>query len=188
MSEMSFIVPDGVVTEGDDYLFGPDLGMILLFNNYSDAYQNQDNSQSLVLKNVNFYGGYDNGEGMWGTDDNVVIHVWIGMECYWPNPALEYPLTKGNYIIENCKFKKAIDAIEGFGLGKDATMKVNSCHFDEFYGPLYFTANYSNIYINNNTFMNTTTGDLFIEDIDWGILSSGFVDPAFPPIAIAELA
>ncbi len=180
ISNMTFFVRDGIVTVGDDPWYGSDLGAIFMFNNYNDEYQNQENAQSVVVKNVVFSGGRDNGEGTWGTSDNVVLEVWIGSDCVWPNSSLEYPLTKGNYLIENCKFIKALNALEGFGLGEYAKMQVKSSYFDEFYASMYFTSNYnSDIYVNNNTFINTSAYcDLLIEDIDWGFQNSSFIDPS----------
>jgi hypothetical protein len=179
ISDMSFLVPDGIVTTGDDLWYGTDLGAIFMFNNYNDEYQHPENSQNVLVENVNFTGGRDNGEGTWGTTDNVILPVWIGSDCVWPRSDLEYPLTKGNYVIKDCNFEKSLNAAEGFSLGEDATMSVSSCKFNGLYAALYFTANYnSKIFIKNNTFSNTTSMcDLLIEDIDWGFLSSSVIDP-----------
>jgi hypothetical protein len=96
-----------------------------------------------------------------------------------PSEGVEYPLTKGNYLISDCYFEHTGDGVEGWSLGEEAETKINSCTFNKCLWPLYFMSNFnSKISILNNTFSNSEVMyDVMIEDNDYGFMSNTVVEP-----------
>ena len=183
ISDMTFITPDGnLLKEGDiDPFLGKDLFSMFIFNHYNDLYYHPENPQNVVINSVNFYGGYDNPDdgNYWKTDHNVLIAVWVGVDYFWPADGIDYPLTKGNFVVNDCIFEHVMDGAEGFSLGEYAVMRVSSCRSNNCFTPFYFTANYnSKIIIANNTFFGTNGWcDIQIEDNDWGFLFQTEINP-----------
>ncbi len=183
ISDMTFKTPDGSLLPEDesDPWYGKDLFSMFVFNNYNDYWYNPEKSQKVKIQRVYLESGYDNPEDgtAFQTDHNVLLGIWVGADYWWPLEGVDYPLTKGNFVIDDCEFEHFIDAAEGFGLGEDAEMELSSCRFNNCYWPLYFTANYnSKISVLNNTFSNTTgVGEIVIEDSDWGVLINTIIEP-----------
>jgi hypothetical protein len=186
ISDMTFLTPDGSLV-GDDnadpYVFGKDLYSLIVFNNYNDVYHTGE-FQKVKVSRVNFLGGYDNPEDgvYWQTDHNSLLGIWVGMDCYWPAEGLDYPLTRGNFVIDDCYFEHFINGAEGWGLGENAKMTVQNCGFNKCAYPLYFTANYnSDITIKNNTFSNTDlVCEIMVEDNDYGFFFNTVILPLKP--------
>jgi hypothetical protein len=179
ISKLSFntTVPEPVQNYNEDSFWGKDLYAMLVFNNY-DVNSTTDNSyQKVLIKDVDFIGGYDDAGGdpdsfQWRTDHNVIIGVWVGLDYNFPFEDTRYSLSKGEYKIENCHFDHIIAGTEGFGLGEEATMSVSSCRFNNCVWHAYFTANYnSKVFITNNIFNGSTGSDLVIEDNEWGVVN-----------------
>lgn len=183
ISDMTFITPDGFLTDDyDPYFFGRDLYSIFMVNNYNDYYFYPEGpGQTAKFERLNIYGGTneDMSEDVyWVTEHNTWLGIWIGIDYNWPADGLVYPLTAGNYVITDCRFNHFINAAEGFSLGEKAEMKINASRIENSDMGLYFTANYnSNIRITGNSFINSTTNDIVIEDIDYGFLPSTPVSP-----------
>jgi len=183
ISNMTFntTVPEPIQNYNDDFFWGKDLYAILIFNNYDVNSPVKDSYQKVLVKDVNFIGGYDDAGGdpdspQWKTDHNVIEGVWIGLDYNWPYEDYEYTLTKGEYMVENCYFEHIITGAEGFGMGEKAAMSVSSCRFNNCVWQAYFTANYNaRIALTNNVFSGSTGSDVVIEDNDWGVVY-GFAD------------
>lgn len=183
ITDMTFKTPDGILI--DDVLINPlmigkDLFTLFVFANYNDEYYHPEESQRVVVKRVDFYVGYDNPEdgGVWKTDHNALIGIWMGADFLWPLDGVDYPLVSGDFSIEDCYFEHILDGAEGSGLGVDAVMKINSCVTEKCYMPFFFTCNFnSSIFITNNIFLNTDgSADILIDDNDWGLLFSSNVE------------
>jgi hypothetical protein len=176
LSDMTFTTPDGIIVKEGfvDAYYGKDLYAAIIFTNYNDVWYHPDEFQKVRVNRVNFYGGYDDPEdgGLWKTNHNTLLGIWIGLEYCWPAEGIDYPLTQGNYMIENCYFEHFGDAVEGFSLGGNAKMVVQKCSLNKCMWPLFFTANYnSDIVIRNNLFTNTDlVCDIGVWDHDYGYL------------------
>jgi len=157
---------------------GEDLFSIFVCSDYNEKYRPADSYQKCEFRNINFIGGKDGAANGYLTETNTIIGIWSGSDFWWPLEGLEYPLTKGDYLITDCYFDYFLDGAEGFGLGEYATMKVLSSKFNNCLWPLYFTANHGPVInITNNIFTNSWDGDIIIEDLDWGILSNTYINP-----------
>lgn len=183
ISNMTFntTVPEPIQNYNEDFWWGKDLYAILLFNNYDVNSPVDNDNQKVILRDVNFVGGYDDAGGdpdsyQWRTDHNVIIGVWVGLDYNFPLPDIRYSLTKGEFKVENCSFDHIIAGTEGFGLGEEAAMSVSSCRFNNCVWQAYFTANYNaEVALTNNVFTGSTGSDVVIEDNDWGVVY-GFAD------------
>jgi hypothetical protein len=156
----------------EEPFFGQDLFTMFIFADYNANFRSDNSFQKVVINEVNFIGGTDDGGGgyTFQTDNNTLLGIWCGVDYFYPLSG-ENPLISGDYKITNCYFEHFIDGAEGFSLGENATMSVSYCKFDNCVEPLYFTANYnSNILISGNVFSNSTLADIWIEDVDWGIV------------------
>lgn len=174
-------VPEPIQNYNEDLFWGKDLYSILIFNDYDVNSPVNDSYQKLLIKDVDFIGGYDDAGGapdsfQWKTDHNTILGVWVGLDYNWPLKDKAYPLTKGEYTVENCSFEHILVGTEGFGMGEKAIMSVSSCRFNNCFWQIYFTANYnSRVALTNNVFSGSTGNDIAIEDTDWGALY-GFAD------------
>jgi len=186
LSDMTFKTPDGsLVKDGFiDPIFGKDLYSFIIFNNYNDLYYHPGEFQKVKVARVDFYCGYDNPEdgGSWKSDHNSLLGVWVGLDYYWPAEGMDYPLTKGNFVIDDCYFEHFVDGVEGFSLGEDAKMAIQNCRLNKCSWPVFFTANYnSDITIKNNVFSNTDmVSDIGIWDHDFGYLFNTTILPLKP--------
>ena len=183
ISDMTFKTPDGFLSDDGQFIpaYGSDMFAIILVNNYNDEYYHPDEAQKFVAERCSFFGGTNpdlSKEGWWSTDHNVYIAIWAGMDYVWPKDGVDYPLTKGDYIIKDCNFGHFLDAVEGFSLGEEASMKVHGCKMNNCMWPLYFAANYNaRINISDNSFNNSWDYDIFIQDTDYGFLPNTTVTP-----------
>ncbi len=174
-------VPEPIQNYNTDPWWGKDLYAILVFNNYDVNSPVDKSYQKVIIKEINFIGGYDDAGGdpdsyQWRTDHNVIIGAWVGLDYNFPLEDVGYSLTKGEYRVENCYFEHVIAGVEGFGLGENAMMSVSSCKFNNCLWQTYFTANYNSmIAITNNIFYSSVGSDIVIEDNDWGVVY-GYAD------------
>jgi hypothetical protein len=184
VSDMTFRTPDGFLSNDGDFIpaYGSDMFAIFLVNTYNDEYYHPEGpAQKFLAERCSFIGGTNpdlSKEGWWSTDHNTYIAIWVGMDYVWPKEGVDYPLTKGDYIIRDCKFEHFLDAVEGFSFGEEATMKVADCKMNNCMWPLYFAANYNaKISILNNSFNNSWDYDIYIQDTDYGFLPNTTVTP-----------
>ena len=183
ISNITFKTPDGFLSEegGYDPNSGSDLFAMLLVNNFNDEYYHPEEQQKLMVKSCNFIGGTNTDtskDGYWKTDHNTYIAIWVGMEYWWPKEGVDYPLTKGDYMFNDCYFEHFLDGVEGFSLGEMATMEVSKCKLNNCMWPLFFLANYnSSIYITENIFTNSQEYDIAIDDWDAGFLPNTIINP-----------
>ncbi len=186
LTDMTFKTPDGsLVKEGffDPWL-GKDLYALIIFNNYNDLYYHPGEFQKVKVERVDLYSGYDDPEdgSSWKTDHNSLLGIWVGFDYSWPAEGVDYPLTKGNFVIKDCYLEHFLDAVEGFSLGEEAKMVIQNCMLNKCGWPLFFTANYnSDITIKNNVFSNTDlVNEIGIWDHDFGLLCNTTILPLKP--------
>jgi hypothetical protein len=184
VSDMTLRTPDGFLSNDGDFIpaYGSDMFTIILLNNYNDEfYHPEEPGQKFVAERCSFIGGTNpdlSKEGWWSTDHNTYIGIWAGADYVWPKDGVDYPLTKGDYCIRDCKFEHFLDGAEGFSLGEEATMNVLNCKMNNCMWPLYFAANYNaRIAISDNTFNNSWEYDIYIQDTDYGFLPNTTVNP-----------
>jgi hypothetical protein len=169
-------VPEPIQNYNEDTYYGKDLFAMIIFNDYNVNSPVDNTYQKVLIKDVNFIGGYDDayaapGSFQFGTDHNTIEGIWVGLDYNLPLESVRYTLTKGEYKAENCYFEHILDGVEGFGLGKKAAMSVSSCRFNNCWIQAYFTANFnSRVSLTNNIFSGSTVSDVFIEDTDWGVV------------------
>jgi hypothetical protein len=169
-------VPEPIQNYNHEPWLGKDLFAMLIFNDYNVNSIADNTYQKVLIKDVDFIGGYDDAGGdpgsyQWMTDHNVIEGIWVGFDYGFPLAGVRYPLTKGEYHVENCYFEHIMDGVEGFGLGEKAAMSVSSCRFYNCWIQAYFTANFnSRVSLTNNIFSGSTASDIFIEDTDWGLV------------------
>lgn len=183
ITDITFKTPDGFLSDDGMYYeaFGSDLFSMFIVNHFNDEYYYPYDPQKLLVKNCSFLGGTNpdmSKDVFWLTDHNTWIGFWVGVEYAWPTEGWDYPLTKGNFLFEDCTFDHFLNAIEGFSLGEEAIMTVDGCNMNNCLWPLFFTANYnSEIFITNNIFTNSQDGEIVIEDIDWAFLPNTTILP-----------
>ena len=169
-------VPEPIQNYNEDLYMGKDLFAMIIFNDYNVNSPVDDSYQKVLVKDVNFIGGYDDayaapGSFQFGTAHNTIEGIWVGLDYGLPLESVRYTLTKGEYKVENCYFEHILDGVEGFGMGEKASMLVSSCRFYNCWMQAYFTANFnSRVSLTNNVFSGSTASDIFIEDVDWGVL------------------
>jgi hypothetical protein len=184
ISDITFKTPDGFLSDEGDYNpeWGADLYALFMVNNYNDEYYHpEEPPQKLLVKNCNFIGGINTDmskDVFWINDYNVWLAFWIGVDYGWPKDGVDYPLTKGDYVFQNCKFEHFLAGAEGFSLGEEAKMEITKCKLNNCMWPLWFIGNYnSKIYITDNIFTNSQDYDVFIEDIDYDFLPNTEINP-----------
>ncbi len=178
ISDLSFntTVPEPIQNYNHEPSIGKDLFAMLIFDDYNVNAITDNTYQTVLVKDVAFIGGYDDAGGdlgsyQWMTDHNVIEGIWIGLDYYLPLAGVSYPLTKGEYKVENCYFEHTFDGVEAFGIGEKASASFSACTFKNCYMPAYFTTNFnSRITLTNNVFSGSTVNDIVIEDTDWGVV------------------
>ena len=182
ITDLTFKMPDGFISDELDPYNGPDLYAMFMINHYNDTYYDPyGDPQKVLFRNVGFIGGTNTDmsqDTYWVTDNNVWLGIWIGVDYTWPAEGLDYPLTRGSYVITNCYFENMLQAAEGFSLGDEACMEVSDSKIDNTWMGMYFTANYnSKIEITRNVFNNSILYDINIEDNDWDWLFQTAIEP-----------
>jgi len=169
-------VPEPIQNYNHELWMGKDLFAMLIFNDYNVNSIADNTYQKALVKDVDFIGGYDDAGGdpgsyQWMTDHNIIEGIWIGLDYGFPLSGVNYPLTKGEYHLENCYFEHILSGIEAFGAGEKASISVSNSKFNNCMCQAYFTTNFnSRITLTNNVFSGSTGNDLVIEDTDWGLV------------------
>ncbi len=188
LSDITFKTPDGFLSSEGHYKpypfsdLGADLFSMFMVNHFNEEYYHPDGPpQKLLVKNCRFIGGTNpdtSKDGWIKTEKNTGLTFWIGFDFWMPNPDIEWQLTKGNYVFQECYFENFLDGVEGASLGENAKLTVTGCRLNKCQTPLFFIANYnSSINIIDNIFNDSEKYDIFIEDIDGGYLSNTEIKP-----------
>lgn len=182
ISGITFRTPDGFLADDVHYALGRDVYAMFMVNNYNDIYYHPEDPQKVVIKNCVLSGGTNSDmsqDPFWVTDHNIWQGIWIGPDYDLPKEGIDYPLTKGDYLITNCCFNHFLNGAEGCGLGEKTKMSVTFSKLTNCYAPLYFTANYNaSIFVTSNSFSGSVFGaDVLIEDIDFGWLPAVSIKP-----------
>jgi hypothetical protein len=169
-------VPEPIQNYNHEPWIGKDLFAMFIFNDYNVNSIADNTYQKVLIKDVDFIGGYDDAGGdpgsyQWMTDHNVIEGIWVGLDYGIPLAGVRYPLTKGEYHVENCYFEHIFDGVEAFGIGEKASTSVSGSRFNNCLNQVYFTTNFnSRITLTNNVFSGSTGNDIVIEDTDWGLV------------------
>jgi hypothetical protein len=171
LSDMTITIPDGFAcADEQEPIYGRDLYAIVTFADWSGVYMPDNRYIKAKVKNVNFYGGKDDGSGgsYWQMEWNTALGIWYGADVWWTADA---PRTNANLLVEGCYFDFLADGFEALGMdGGKVYTAYNT--FKDCLWPVYFADNINtSIEVLNSTFINSTGYDIIIDEIDWGLFS-----------------
>ncbi|MDZ7608617.1 MAG: hypothetical protein U5K79_24210 [Cyclobacteriaceae bacterium] len=91
-----------------------------------------------MVKNVDFYGGKDDGSGgsWWQMDWNVALAIWYGADVWWTADA---PL-QADLLVEGCVLNFLADGFEALGCDGGKVYTANNT-FKDCMWPIYFADN-----------------------------------------------
>jgi len=169
LADMTMTIPDGFACSDEpEPIYGRDLYAIVVFSDWSGTYIPENRYIKAVVKNVDFYGGKDDGSGgaYWQKEWNTGIAIWYGIDVWWTTDA---PRTYADLVIEGCYFDLFADGFEALGCGGGKIHTANNT-FKECMWPVYFADNINtSIDVLNSTFINSTDYDIIIDEIDWAL-------------------
>lgn len=177
VSDLTFQIRDGrpcAFSEINDMNVG-DLFSVLIMADYSGTYMPANRTIKATVRNTAFAGGRDDGYGIFGTTHNTAVGCWFGPDFFWP--VNNEPFGNGFYTINGCSFDFFLDGAEGFGLGREAMMRVMNSTFTGGLWQLYYTANSGSRHIIAGNYFEGATGtDITMEDL-WTDLVFPSVNP-----------
>jgi len=173
LSDLTFKTGNGSLVMEPDIWYNNTMVSLIIVNNYNQDYL-PDNPplMNFAIRNVGFICGYlDPVEAYLGSDFNVLMPLWLGMDVWVP--LTDIMPSKGSYEIANCYFEHGFEGPEIFSFGPEAVGKIEKCKIDKCGWGIYCTANYgSKIDILNNSITNSTLYGTFLEDNDWGLMGN----------------
>ncbi len=171
LSDMTITIPDGFAcSDEEEPIYGRDLYAMVLFGDWSGTYMPENRYIKATVRNVDFYGGKDDGSGgsWWQMEWNTGLGIWYGADVWWTADA---PRTHGDLTIEGCYFDFLGDGFEALGCGSGRVYTANNT-FKDCMWPVYFADNINTtIEVLNSTFINSTGIDILIDEIDWEIFT-----------------
>ncbi len=161
------------IHDGDPCAYGPvnesvygDLNSVLMFADYSYRYVPANRHIKACVENVDFIAGNDGGKGTYGTEGNVALTLFCGMDVAFPDGT--EMLSSGEFSIKGCVFENGLTGPDLFGLDKNSVVTIENNSISGgseqiFIGALYGTR----VSIKNNIFREGWFADIFISDNQW---------------------
>ena len=173
LSDMTITIPDGFACADEaEPIYGRDLLSIVAFADWSAVYMPENRYIKATVRNVNFYGGKDDGSGgsWWQMEWNTALGIWYGADVYWTADA---PRTHADFVVEGCYFDFLANGFEALGCDGGAVYTANNT-FKDCMSPIYMADNINTtIEVLNSTFIDSYGGyDILADEIDWGIFST----------------
>jgi len=171
VADMTITIPDGFAcSDEEEPIYGRDLYAIVEFSDWSGTYMPANRFIKATVRNVDFYGGKDDGSGgsYWQMEWNTALGIWYGADVWWMADA---PRTYADLTVEGCLFDYLADGFEALGCDGGKVNTANNT-FKDCLWPVYFADNINTtIEVLNSTFINSTGYDVLIDEIDWSMFA-----------------